>query len=259
MGVIDQFELLSLPVELGRLIGDNSCAYDRMTIVALRLRIQVGHEAWGYNEVQTHGTFVRDAFWIRPLPDLAVLQSIFEAQWWPSLHGRQLDDLADVRAFASLGRARTRRRGTDRALRLAGTAGRSAALPLYRVFNPAAASDRKRAYGSLLDFPLSDEDAVDVAQAMLEKGITAIKIKVGASDADRDIHRLCLIQSVIRATSLTLGRCQRGLDLGNSAAAIGAIRRRGSQARIYRRPSAARRFRRIARTDTALAHSCDRP
>jgi len=79
--VIDNFELRRLPVELGRVVGGNDCAYDRLTIVALRLSTRAGHEAWGYSEVQTHGTFTRDATWIRPLPDLQTLQSIFAMHW----------------------------------------------------------------------------------------------------------------------------------------------------------------------------------
>jgi len=46
-------------------------------------------------------------------------------------------------------------------------------------------------------FPLSDNDAVAAAQSMLGQDITAIKVKVGATDAGREIARLRLIRSVI--------------------------------------------------------------
>src|SRR5882762_4863223 len=95
--MIEHFELLRMPVELGQFIADKSCAYDRMTIVALCLHTAAGHAAWGYNEVQTHGNVLRDAFWIRPLADLAGLRSIFEEQWWPVLRGRRLDELSELR------------------------------------------------------------------------------------------------------------------------------------------------------------------
>ena len=192
--MIDNFELFRLPVELGRAIGGNDCSLDRMTIVALRLGTRTGHEAWGYSEVQTDGRFTRGAPWIRSLPDLEALRSIFATQWWPLLQGRRVDDLAGLRH--SHGSAEP---AIDSAVRVAlwDLQAQEAGLPLYRLFNPAATSNGKRAYGSLLDFPLSDDEAVNVARGMLDKGITAIKVKVGAPDADRDIHRLRLIRSVI--------------------------------------------------------------
>ena len=192
--MIDNFELFRLPVELGRVIGGNDCALDRMTIVALRLSTKAGHEAWGYSEVQTDGRFTRSAPWIRPLPDLEALRAIFATQWWPLLHDRRPDDLAGVRR--SHGSAEP---AIDAAVRVAlwDLQAQEAGLPLYRLFNPAATSNRKRAYGSLLDFPLSNDEAVHVARGMLDKGITAIKVKVGAPDAGRDLDRLRLIRSVV--------------------------------------------------------------
>lgn len=207
--MIEHFELLRMPVELGRVIGDNSCAYDRMTIVALCLHTAAGHAAWGYSEVQTHGTFTRDAFWIRPLPDLAELRSIFEEQWWPILRGRRLDELSELRRAR-----RSAEPALDGAVRIAlwDLQAQQAGAPLYRVFNPAAACNRKRAYGSLLDFPLSDGAAMDIAQSMLRKGITAFKVKVGAKEAQRDIHRLRLIQSVIGPQASLSGDANEAWD-----------------------------------------------
>lgn len=187
--MIRHFKLFRLPVALGRVIGDNSCAYDRMSIVALRLRTE---DAWGYSEVQTHGTFTRDAHWIRPLPDLAALKSIFGAQCWPVLRGSVLENLRDVRRLHHSSEP-----ALDAAVRMAlwDLQAKQGSVPLYRLFNPKSTANYRRAYGSLRDFPLSDDQVIDVAQSMLSKGITAIKVIVGADDANRDIARLHLSQS----------------------------------------------------------------
>jgi L-alanine-DL-glutamate epimerase-like enolase superfamily enzyme len=76
-------------------------------------------------------------------------------------------------------------------------AGKHARLPVWRLLgrleNRVPASSRVPAYGSLLDFPLNDEDAVRLLREYLSFGLRMIKVKVGGSDPHRDLRRLQLV------------------------------------------------------------------
>jgi L-alanine-DL-glutamate epimerase-like enolase superfamily enzyme len=58
----------------------------------------------------------------------------------------------------------------------------SVELPLYQFLGAKPQNNRVRAYGSGLDFPLSEEDAVAVFRRFIEMGFKAIKVKVGHPD-----------------------------------------------------------------------------
>jgi L-alanine-DL-glutamate epimerase-like enolase superfamily enzyme len=73
----------------------------------------------------------------------------------------------------------------------------SAGLPLYRLLAARPGRDRIRAYGSGLDFPLSDEDAVAVFRRFVDAGFSAIKVKVGDPDPQRDVRRLLAIREAV--------------------------------------------------------------
>ena len=190
MSTLVGYELHRLETPLGRVIGDNSCAYDRLGVIALCLKTSSGLEGWGYTEVQAMGRFDRAAPWIRPLPDRAALVARYEQDWWQQLGGRALADTETLRRTV---------RSADPALDgVVGLAlwdlmAQEAGMPLYRLLGGATARTQCRAYGSLLDFPLADSEAVAVARKLLSFGIADLKIKVGAESAQRDIDRLRLI------------------------------------------------------------------
>jgi hypothetical protein len=89
---ITAFELQRAEVPLGRMIGDNDCRYDSMSVIGVRLRTDDG-DGWGCGDAVSYATFNRPAWYLEPLPPLVDLIAAFEAHWWPRLeaarwHGR---------------------------------------------------------------------------------------------------------------------------------------------------------------------------
>jgi L-alanine-DL-glutamate epimerase-like enolase superfamily enzyme len=72
-----------------------------------------------------------------------------------------------------------------------------AGVPLYQFLGGAPGRNRVRAYGSLLDFPLTENEAVDLAKRFVARGFSAIKVKIGAENVDRDIQRLHAIRNAV--------------------------------------------------------------
>ena len=190
---LTSFEVHRIECPLGRLIGDNSCAYDSMVILAVGLLTHDGALGWGYSQVMTSGQFERPAWWVRPLSSEAELLAIFQREWWPKLIGMDPDDLHTIRQ-----KHRSSELGLDRAVRLAlwDLMSQKAGVPLYVYLGANPAARHRKAYGSPVDYPLSDDQAVEVVQRMLVRGLNHIKIKIGAPSVARDIHRLKLVQSL---------------------------------------------------------------
>ena len=187
------FELYRIEAPLGRTIGDNSCAYDRLLVVALCLKCSNGLEGWGFGQVQAVGHFTRPAPWIRPLVGRAALVKLFEREWWTELKDRDIAETEPLRKSY-----RSSEPALDSAVSLAlwDLTAQQAGMPLYRLLGGTQARASCKSYGSALDFPLTDDQAVTVIQNMLRSGITHIKIKVGAQSGQRDIDRLRLAASV---------------------------------------------------------------
>jgi len=183
---------LTLP--LGRTIGDNNCSYEVINVLAVSLHSSAGHIAWGYSESVWQGKFKHDAWYVRPLPDVEDIKVAFEATWWERLQGRDVFDTeADRRSYSS---------GypyLDAAVRLAlwDLMAQAQGLPLYRLLNPSTTRTEALAYGSVLDFPLSDAEVLDLTEQFILNGFQIIKVKIGAEDVERDLRRLRLIRSYV--------------------------------------------------------------
>lgn len=193
MPYIDGFDIFKFPSPLGRTIGDNSCSYNEMVILAICLRTNEGHVGWGYSEVMTTGNFVRKAWWVRQLPEVVELKNIFKQSWWPKLYKQDPLQLRDVRR-----NTHSSETGIDKAVRLAlwDLIGLHLEKPLYKILGGDNAPNEKKAYGSPLDFHISNEETEKLVKKFISRGFTTIKTKVGAPDAQRDIDRLLLIQAV---------------------------------------------------------------
>ena len=193
MPLIDGFDIYRIPCNLGRFIGDNSCSYNQMLLLAICLKTTDGHRGWGYTEVMTTGQFTRTAWWIRPLPELPELTATFEKEWWPVLNGQNADHTENIRRTQV-----TSEVALDKAVRLAlwDLMGQQAGLPLYKLLGGTGRANGKRSYGSPLDYPLTDEETTALVQNMLSMGFRTIKVKIGSPDAQRDIDRLTLIKSL---------------------------------------------------------------
>ena len=192
MNILDGYELYRVDAPTGRMIGDNGCAYERLIVVALCLKTSAGLAGWGYCEVQATGQYVRPAPWIRPVPERVALAVEFERTWWTQIQGKEIDATEDLRKSY-----RSSQPAFDAAVSLAlwDLKAQQAGLPLYRLLGGTDARPACRVYGSPLDFPLADAEAVSVVEGMLALGIRDIKVKVGAPTVERDIERLRLIAS----------------------------------------------------------------
>jgi L-alanine-DL-glutamate epimerase-like enolase superfamily enzyme len=189
---IRAFDLWRLEVPLGRTIGDNDCSYGSMSVVALRLRSEAA-DGWGYGDAASHATFTRPAWYLEPLPARAELVAEFQARFWSQLEGR---DALDVSAGPSqladpLGQA------VD--LALWDLRGKHAGVPVWSLLAVDTPARSVPAYGSLLDYPLGDDEAVALASRFAARGFTALKVKVGAPERERDIARLVAVRDAVGA------------------------------------------------------------
>jgi L-alanine-DL-glutamate epimerase-like enolase superfamily enzyme len=181
---ITGYELWRLEVPTGRMIGDNNCHYDSLDLVALCLKTEDGLEAWGYGETCWKGVFKIPAWYIQPMASQAEMRDVFEQEWFPRLpqadHKTKLPYL-DAAVRQALWDLRAQQAG----------------LPLYQFIGGKPGGNRVRAYGSILDFPLSEDEAVALAKQFVSRGFRAIKVKVGADNVERDIQRLHAIHNAI--------------------------------------------------------------
>lgn len=192
MFFIEAFELHKLTLPLGRTVGDNNCSYNVINVVAIALRSNHGHLGWGYSESAWQGKFKHDAWYINQVPDVAQLEAEFLSTWWNLLKNKSAFDLQHERLTYSSGF-----HYLDAAVRLAlwDLMAQEKNVPLYRLLNPATTKTQAFAYGSILDFPLSDKEVLDLTQKFMLDGFNVIKIKIGADDVERDIRRIKLINS----------------------------------------------------------------
>jgi L-alanine-DL-glutamate epimerase-like enolase superfamily enzyme len=190
---IESSSVWRLEVPAGRLIGDNTCSYDRfiVTVVALSTSSLQG---WGFGVTAHDGTFSKPAYWIRRAASLAELQSQFSAVWEDALMGSTIEELGELGEESALWYL-------DAAVRMSiwDLRAKAVGVPLYQTLADRLDSTPRRfirAYGSLLDYPLNEAEAIALASSFASRGFFAVKVKVGAPAAERDLRRL---QAVRRA------------------------------------------------------------
>lgn len=188
------FDVHKLTLPLGRTIGDNNCSYEVINVLAVTLHSSDGHKAWGYSESVWQGRFKYDAWYVRPLPDVEDIKRAFEETWWKRLQGREVFDTEADRISYTSGYPYL-----DAAVRLAlwDLMAQEKGLPLYQLLNPASTRTDALSYGSVLDFPLSDAEVLDLTEQFILKGFQIIKVKIGAEDVERDLRRLQLIRAYV--------------------------------------------------------------
>lgn len=189
--MITDFEIYRIRTPLGRVVGDNSCSYDELDVLAIALYTSEGLVGWGYSESMSKGNFRKPAWWIRPLPPLAKLKELFKVEWVPVLVNKDPFELRNERLYHT-----TSYPYFDGAVRLAlwDLMAQKARLPLYRLLGGKPEHNKARAYASILDFPLSNEEAYSLTRMFAEKGFDIIKVKIGGDDPCRDLDRLRLVQ-----------------------------------------------------------------
>lgn len=165
-------------------IGDSQVRFDDLWMTVLELETDSGSVGLGVEGQQG-----------RPTPTLDNLNSQWEYGPWPSLQG------ADPRCLAL---ALSRPRGGNVGAGAFGGAvemaiwdllAKSMELPLYRLLG--STEPKVRAYGSTLDFHLTDDQFRAKLQRFQQKGFRAVKIKVGHPDVAWDLHRLGIVHEVL--------------------------------------------------------------
>jgi L-alanine-DL-glutamate epimerase-like enolase superfamily enzyme len=190
--VIAEYELRRLEVPTGRVIGDQAVRYDSMDMVALKLVTSDGVTAWGYSATPGRGVFHQTAWYLRRIVAYEELTAYFATAWWPRLQA----EVGEPASLPAVGRAAAPLSYVDDAVRMAlwDLRAKRAGLPLYRLLGGDSSRERVFAYGSLLDFPLTDDEVTKLAAAFVHRGFRALKVKVGAPTVERDLRRLQAVQ-----------------------------------------------------------------
>lgn len=191
---ISGYEIYRLEIPTGRDIGDCMCRINSMDLLFLSLKTAQGRTGWGFAQTASKGTFINSSPWVHPLPSLPELQHTFAGDFWPRLQGKNPLVLKMQRPnlFLKYG-------GMDQAVRIAlwDLSAQMADMPLYQFLGGSPERNRVRAYGSGVDFPLSDEDAAKLFKSFAVRGFTAVKVKVGSPDAKRDLRRLQVVREAV--------------------------------------------------------------
>ncbi len=193
IGIVS-YDLWKLEVPTGRVIGDCTCHYSALDLLVLRLSTSQGHVGWGFGETVSNGVFAKPAPWITPMPALIEIRGQFENEIWPTLKGRNPFEVKSHRPPLFEGYSY---RTTAIRTALWDLMAQVAELPLFRYFGAPAGKDRVRAYGSGLDFPLSEEEAVKIFKGFVDRGFKAVKVKVGHPDMARDLRRLQAVREAV--------------------------------------------------------------
>lgn len=191
---ITSFELYRLELPTGRPIGDWTCVYDALDVLAVCLKTNQGQCGWGFGETVSKGHFTRPAPYILPMPPLAELRVEFERSAWPFLNGQDPYSLkADRPPLVSTNSFMTQ------AVRIAlwDLMAKGVELPLYQFLGGSPENNRIRAYGSGLDFPLPEAEALAIFRNFVQRGFTAVKVKVGRPDAEGDLRRLQAVRETV--------------------------------------------------------------
>jgi L-alanine-DL-glutamate epimerase-like enolase superfamily enzyme len=191
---IKNYELYRLEVPSGRKFGDCTCWCDQLDIITVRLESNQGHRGWGFGQTISKGHFTRPAPYIVPMPSLVEMRAEFDKTFWPLL--KDQNPIAVMQHKPALFPKYT---PTEQAIRTAlwDLLALEMNLPLYQLLGAKPEQNRVLAYGSGLDFPLSEEEAIAVYRGFVKLGLKAIKVKVGDPDPRRDLRRLQVIRETV--------------------------------------------------------------
>jgi len=181
---IAEYKLHRLHLELPLPIGDSQVRFTDHWMTVLELTGDDGVAGVGF-EIQQG----------MPTPALEQLRAQFEYNAWPMLDGANPAGLA-----LRINRPRGGNVGAAAMSLAVETAlwdltAKSLGLPLYKLLG--GTDPQVRAYGSTLDFPLSDEEFRSRLNDFKQMGFRAVKIKVGHPDVEWDLRRLEIVYDVM--------------------------------------------------------------
>ena len=178
------YKLHRLRLELEVPIGDSQVVFNEHWLTVLELQTNDGLTGIGFDLQQG-----------KPTPAVAEMQAQFEYNMWPTLCGAS--------PFGEAFRLSRPRGGNVAAATLPvavetalwDLVGKAVDLPLYRFFG--GTQPAVPAYGSTLDFHLSDEQFETRLGDFKQMGFRGIKIKVGHPDVQWDLKRMQIALDVM--------------------------------------------------------------
>jgi L-alanine-DL-glutamate epimerase-like enolase superfamily enzyme len=192
--VLRGYDLWKLKIPAGRVIGDCTCHYESLDLLVVCLKTDTGHCGWGFGETVSEGVFTRSARWIRSMASLAEIRNRFAQTIWPWLENKSPFQTKSQRLHLLPADAYL-----TSAIRIAlwDLTAQIAGMPLHEFLGGSLDKNKVRAYGSGLDYPLSDEDAGTLFRNFIRQGFTAVKVKVGYPDVRRDVNRLQMVRDIV--------------------------------------------------------------
>jgi len=184
MSRIADYQLHRLHIELPLPIGDSQVQFTDHWMTVVELIDETGRTGVGFELQQG-----------LPTAGLAQCQAQFEHAHWQGLAGSE-----PVSQVLKLSRPRGGNVGATSLPIAVETAlwdvlGKQLELPLYRLFG--GTEPRVRAYGSTLDFHLTDEEFRARLEVFRRMGFRGIKIKTGHPDVEWDLRRLEIARQVM--------------------------------------------------------------
>jgi L-alanine-DL-glutamate epimerase-like enolase superfamily enzyme len=186
------FEIWRCELPTGRVIGDCTCHYDTEDVFIFALKTDQGLVGYGFGETVSKGIFTKHAPWLASMPGVDELRQDFAEHLWPLMRQSELQPLWERRqelfpdfSYRSV------------AIRTAlwDLMAKSKQQPLHKLLG--SKRDRVRAYGSGLDFPLTDAQADEIFRRFAERNFFAVKVKVGRPKPEDDLHRLQLVRGIV--------------------------------------------------------------
>ncbi len=162
-----------------------------------------------------------------PMPALAEIKRIFEAEVWTGVRGQSAASFTTRVGRARGGNMRALPLGLDDAIDQAAwdLTAQALGLPLYRLLG--GTHRRVRAYASGLDFHLSDEELVWLFGRAAQLGFGGFKVKVGHPDLEWDIHRLRLVRGVVGNDAPVMADANEAWSPGEAIRRLHAYQRAG--------------------------------
>ena len=179
---IQKYHLGVHAVKLDRPIGDSQVCYDSITLETLQLTTDTGLTGLGFQErsISSRSIVSFDKQWaaLEGSHPAAQLNRILRPRGG-NRHSVELSPMTDIALWDLVSQA--------------------AEMPLWKYLG--GLNPRVPAYGSTLEFNLSEGDAVSLIKQFQGKGFQNFKFKVGHKDLRWDLERLKLLTGLLKPQS----------------------------------------------------------
>lgn len=183
---IEAYSLTPFQFDRDRVVGDSQVRTAEVNVVAVELIDGEGRRGLGFAQ----SLFTR-------FPAQAEIERLFLAEAWPALEGVDPAAAALCVRRARGGNVRRMVLPFEEAIQHAiwDLFAKQRDTPLWKMLGAERSS--VPVYASGLDYHLNDSEFTELFGAAYEQGYRGFKIKVGAPDIERDLHRLNLLRLAV--------------------------------------------------------------